>query len=120
MNDAAVIPIQPTRDLDRTAAFYGRLGFEEVGRDGDYLMMRRGGFEVHFTDHGDFFDPGKNPCGLYLRIEAVDALAEHVPDLLLGGKGPEDKAWGMYEFALSDPDETLVRVGWPIRLRTGA
>jgi len=23
----------------------------------------------------------------------------------------------MYEFALSDPDETLVRVGWPTRLR---
>jgi hypothetical protein len=30
---------------------------------------------------------------------------------------PEDKPWGMYEFALSDPDETLVRVGWPTRLR---
>ena len=25
---------------------------------------------------------------------------------------------GMYEFAMSDPDETLVRVGWPTRLRT--
>jgi hypothetical protein len=24
----------------------------------------------------------------------------------------------MYEFALSDPDETLVRIGWPTRLRT--
>jgi hypothetical protein len=23
----------------------------------------------------------------------------------------------MYEFAMSDPDETLVRVGWPTRLR---
>jgi len=23
----------------------------------------------------------------------------------------------MYEFAVSDPDETLVRVGWPSRLR---
>jgi hypothetical protein len=26
---------------------------------------------------------------------------------------PEAKPWGMYEFALSNPDETLVRVGWP-------
>jgi hypothetical protein len=24
----------------------------------------------------------------------------------------------MYEFTLSDPDQTLVRVGWPTRLRT--
>jgi len=23
----------------------------------------------------------------------------------------------MYEFAISDPDETLVRIGWPTRLR---
>jgi hypothetical protein len=23
----------------------------------------------------------------------------------------------MYEFAVSDPDQTLVRVGWPTRLR---
>ncbi len=26
---------------------------------------------------------------------------------------PEAKPWGMFEFAVSDPDETLVRVGWP-------
>ena len=31
---------------------------------------------------------------LYLRLEAVDELAAEVPDLLLGGKGPEDKAMG--------------------------
>jgi hypothetical protein len=30
--------------------------------------------------------------------------------------GPEDKPWGMYEFSLSDPDGTLVRIGWPSRL----
>jgi hypothetical protein len=33
---------------------------------------------------------------------------------------PEDKAWGMYEFALNGPDETLVRVGWPTRHRAPA
>jgi hypothetical protein len=30
---------------------------------------------------------------------------------------PEDKPWGMYEFAIPDPDETLVRIGWPSRFR---
>jgi hypothetical protein len=35
-------------------------------------------------------------------------------------KGPKDAPWGMYEFAMSDPDETLVRVGWPIHLRKSA
>jgi hypothetical protein len=36
-------------------------------------------------------------------------------ELVLGQ--PEDKPWGTHEFALSDPDETLVRVGWPTKLR---
>jgi catechol 2,3-dioxygenase-like lactoylglutathione lyase family enzyme len=111
----AVIPVLPTRDHDKTVAFYTRLGFHEIARAGDYLMLKRDAFEVHFADHGDFFDVSQNPCGLYLRLEAVDALAAKAADLLLGGKGPEDKPWGMYEFAMSDPDETLVRVGWPSR-----
>jgi hypothetical protein len=42
--------------------------------------------------------PGKNPCGLYLYAEDVDALTATVaPDVL--GNGPEDKPWGMYEFS---------------------
>ena len=51
--------------------------------------------------------------GLYLYAEDVDELAARM------GRRAEDKPWGMYEFAVSDPDETLVRVGWPSRLRKG-
>ena len=59
--------------------------------------------------------PGRNPFGLYLYLEDVDALAAEFEDEILKS-GPEDKPWGMYEFALSDPDETLIRVGWPTSL----
>ena len=45
---------------------------------------------------------------------ANDAVASMPPE---PPKSPEDKPWGMYEFAMSDPDETLVRIGWPTRLR---
>jgi hypothetical protein len=42
--------------------------------------------------------PGKNPCGLYLYAEDVDALTATVaPDVL--GNGLEDKPWGIYEFS---------------------
>jgi hypothetical protein len=66
--------------------------------------------------------PGRNPFGLYLYLEDVDALAAEFRNEILGASAgaPEDKPWGMYEFALSDPDETLVRVGWPTRLRRTA
>ena len=61
--------------------------------------------------------PGRNPFGLYLYIEDVDALAAECRNEIIGMTAPEDKPWGMYEFALSDPDEILVRVGWSTRLR---
>ena len=57
-------------------------------------------------------------------MEDVDALYRHALTLGLPNAGTprfdavEDKPWGMYEFTLSDPDQTLVRVGWPTRLRT--
>lgn len=51
--------------------------------------------------------PGRNPFGLYLYTERVDELAK------LFNATPENKPWGMYEFSISDPDETLVRIGYP-------
>ena len=50
-------------------------------------------------------------------MEDVDIWATEFRGEILGENAPEDKPWGTYEFAVSDPDETLVRVGWPSRLR---
>ncbi len=58
---------------------------------------------------------GRNPNGLYFVIEDVDGLAEGIADLLPGG-GPTHRQWGMYEVSVSDPDGTLVRIGWPSAL----
>jgi hypothetical protein len=60
--------------------------------------------------------PGRNPFGLYLYLEDVDGLAGEFRGEIIGKNAPEDKPWGMYEFALADPDQTLVRIGWPSRL----
>jgi hypothetical protein len=108
-----VTAILPCNDLDRSEAFYRRLGF--VHREGDegYRMLNDGkGGEIHLQRAVEgWLIPGRNPFGLYLYAEDVDELAARM------GCKAEDKPWGMYEFALSDPDETLVRVGWPARLR---
>ena len=58
---------------------------------------------------------GRNPFGLYLYREDVDGVARAFVGETIGQPG--DTPWGMYEFALNGPDETLVRVGWPTRLR---
>ena len=118
-----LIAILPCNDLDASERFYNRLGFARPdsqrparGEPDTYRMLSNGkGGYLHLTDAVEgWLIPGRNPFGLYLYLEDVDAAAREFQ------KSPEDKPWGMYEFAMSDPDETLVRVGWPTRLRAEA
>lgn len=128
MAPGLMIAILPCNDLDASERFYGRLGFLRVegekprtGEPDNYRILANGkGGYLHLTDAVEgWLVAGRNPFGLYLRIEEVDDLAAEFAVELAGKRGAEDKPWGMYEFALSDPDETLVRVGWPTRLRSG-
>jgi len=113
-----LVSILPCTDIAASTQFYGRLGFELMSDYGSYRILAdsKGGF-LHLSSEAPqgWVVPGRNPNGLYYCTEDIDRLAKGVEDLLLGG-GPTHKPWGMYEFALSDPDETLVRVGWPSHL----
>ena len=122
----ALAAILPCNDLDASERFYNQLGFTRqdgakpaLGSDDNYrVLSNANGGKRHLTAAVEgWLVPGKNPFGLYLHVEDVDAVAAALGPALLELGGPEDKPWGMYEFALSDPDETLVRVGWPSRLR---
>lgn len=110
-----LIAILPCIDLEASERFYARLGFSRGPESGHptYRLLSNGACgHMHLTAAvRGWLLPGRNPFGLYLYVEDVDALAREFQ------KQPEDKPWGTYEFALSDPDETLVRVGWPTRLR---
>ena len=119
--------ILPCNDLDASEAFYNRLGFSRPAEDrpadpadDTYRILSDGkGGHLHLGPAvEDWLAPGRNPFGLYLYTEQVDELAAEFRDEILENHGPEHKPWGMYEFNLSDPDQTLVRVGWPSRLRS--
>lgn len=127
MTTHALTAILPCNDLDASEAFYNRLGFSRPdadrpapGEDDTYRILSDGkGGALHLTGAVEgWLTPGRNPFGLYLYSEEVDRLAAAFQGEVLEKDGPSDKPWGMYEFALSDPDETLVRIGWPSRLRT--
>ena len=114
--------ILPCNDLDKSETFYNRLGFARAeraaaGHDDSYrILFDAKGAQLHLTQAVEgWLIPGRNPFGLYLYTETIDALAAEFARELVGKRGPEHKPWGMYEFALSDPDETLVRIGWPSR-----
>jgi hypothetical protein len=123
MEAGTVIAILPCNDLDVSERFYGRLGFMRIdrpvpGEPDTYRMLSNGKGRLHLTAAVEgWLVPSRNPFGLYFYMEDVEIWATEFRDEILGKNGPEDKSWGMYEFAMSDPDETLVRVGWPSRLR---
>ena len=117
-----VVAIVPCSDIEASTAFYLRLGLFVGSDHGRYRILSDGkGWLLHLSAEAPegWLAPGRNPNGLYLYLEDVGGLAARVADLTAGA-GPEHKPWGMYEFALSDPDGTLVRIGWPSRLGAAA
>jgi hypothetical protein len=123
MESGTVIAILPCNDLDASESFYGRLGFTRnarptSGEPDTYRILSNGKGQLHLTDAVEgWLVPGTNPFGLYFYMENVEVWANEFRGEIVGKRGPEDKPRGMYEFAISDPDQTLVRVGWPTRLR---
>ncbi len=99
--------------MKRSIAFYERLGFScEPYGDGTqyaFLTMDRLSVQLGLSDSPKFIF---NPCGVYFYVDAVDAFFDRVRAAGVGCvHPPQDKPWGMREFAVSDPDETLLRFG---------
>jgi catechol 2,3-dioxygenase-like lactoylglutathione lyase family enzyme len=114
----ASAPILPSRDLEATAAFYERLGFEQDGLwPEEYLIVVRGRVGLHFFHHADL-DPWSSIAGCYLYVRDADELWRELAALDLPAEGiprlhgePEDTDYGAREFALVDPDGNLLRIG---------
>ena len=112
-------PILPCNDVQASKAFYMKLGFtvyweDEADPQGYVILGHPSGAALHLQKAVEgWLIPGRNPFGLYLYVENVDELAASL------GVTAKDQDWGMYECAVSDPDETLVRIGWPTSKRNG-
>lgn len=116
------IPILPCRSVDETIRFYGRLGFElrfEQAEPDPYLILTHGELTLHFFLHRTI-DPAGSTAACYLEVADADALWAIWSTLGLPTAGvprltaPEDKEWGMREFAIVDPSGSLLRVGHEI------
>ncbi|MEZ5456546.1 MAG: VOC family protein [Lysobacteraceae bacterium] len=112
------IPQLPARSMARTIAFYTALGFdvEVVSPHQDYAIGSRGSLELHFFLHPEL-EPAASSFGCYFRVGDVDALHAQFSSAKLPGKGiprittPENKPWGLREFAVVDEDGSLIRIG---------
>jgi hypothetical protein len=120
ISSQALAAIVPCTDLKRSEAFYSRLGFvrwdhgdtTQPAADDFRILHDRDGASLHLRKAEDgWLVPGRNPFALYYYSPDVDELAAIFQDETVGPQGPEIKPWGMYEFAISDPDATLIRIG---------
>ncbi|MEQ7872620.1 VOC family protein [Sphingomonas sp. ASV193] len=113
MTDHRVVTIVPAADLDASEAFYRRLGFALESDWGHYRILADGrGWHLHLRHQPGW--PARvedNPLGLYLYVDDVDAVADRVRELIIEPNTPAAKPWGCYEFAVSDPNGVLVRIG---------
>lgn len=111
--------ILPCNDIKQAQAFFERLGFSREDSPDDYRMLSDGlGGYIHLQAAVEgWLTPGRNPFALYLYRKDVDTLATAFKGETLERDGPDNRPWGMYEFSLNGPDDTLVRVGWPTHLR---
>jgi hypothetical protein len=70
------VPILPSRNLRESLAFYERLGFDNRGappEQWDYLIIGRGGIEIHFFADPDL-DPLTTSAGCYAFVTDAQAL----------------------------------------------
>ena len=115
-DDHHVMPILPCNDIDKTQAFYERLGFAVVGGDSGFRILSDGRswrIALRHAEHG-WVIPDRNSHGIFLRTDDVDAVADRVRDIIVEKGAPHAKPWGTYEFAVGDPDGVLVRIGRPL------
>ena len=105
------VPILPCTDLARSEAFYARLGFGATavfGAQGYRILHDREGASLHLARvQAGSVSAAENVYGVYLYSERVEELA------CVFGQAAELKPWGVREFAVIDPDGTLIRIGWP-------
>lgn len=114
------IPCLPSRDLRRTASFFGGIGFKTVLIDdgGGYLIIRKDWVEIHFYPEPEL-DPLTTAQSCYIRLRDVDAAVTSFAGTI-PGEGfpridmPRNREWGLREAYLFDPDNNLIRIGSPI------
>jgi hypothetical protein len=106
----SAIPVLPSADLERTAAFYAPVGFAESERHDGYLLLHSGDVELHFARHDT-----DTPTGCFVFVADAAKLHEHLRHLGVDGVGPiAEQDYGLREFVLTDPDNNRVRIGSPL------
>lgn len=109
-------PNLPSRDFDATSRFYSRLGFGEVWRDGNWMILERGDLTLEFFPHPDL-KPADSWFSCCLRLDDLAAFYRACIDAGVSESReghprlhpPKREESGLTMAALIDSDGTLLR-----------
>lgn len=108
-------PVMPSSDLSATKNFFIKTGLFDIKEHKDYLIMCLNDIELHYFKYK--VDPMTNYSGCYIRTLRIDETYELF--LKHGMIHPNGKLklqpWGLKEFAVTDPDNNLLKFGERIR-----
>jgi catechol 2,3-dioxygenase-like lactoylglutathione lyase family enzyme len=110
-----VVPKLPAINLEETRSYFeNALGFSLVSRYPEYLIMKSGKTELHFFEFKDL-NPLTNYSMIYIRVPSgIEKLYEKLEKsgAIMHPNGKlEIKPWGVKEFAILDPNHTLLTFG---------
>lgn len=112
-----VIPKLPFIDKQKTIGFYSKLGFSILSDYGDYLLLKNDKVELHFFSFPSLI-PVKSNFMIYLKVDAdIEKLYQEVQSkrIKIHPNGTlEIKPWNLNEFAIIDPNGTLLTFGQSI------
>ena len=106
------IPVIPSLDLQRSAGFYQQHFNCKAEWFDEYVVLYNDDhFRVHLWKCNDHYLCINS--GFYMRVKDVEALYEklNIPGVIHPNGHLETKPWGMKEFAITDPDGNLIRIG---------
>lgn len=106
----------PSRDLDKTEAFYAAFGFRTRFKDDGWMIMERDELELEFFPHAEL-DPRTSCFSACLRVNDLDALhaAFSNADLPTDCRSiprmdkPQVMPFGLRMFHVIDLDGSLLR-----------
>ena len=111
---SSILPKLPMRHVDQTRVWYQHnLEFEVLGDYGNYLIMGKGGLEIHFFEF-TALNPAENYGQVYIRTQDIRSYYQQLLDrqVPIHPNGAlAEKPWGQIEFSLLDPDHNLLTFG---------
>lgn len=108
MTFISAIPKLASLDIQRSIAFFEKVGFTQTAHYPDYGIVEQDGVQIHFWLCTDPAIPRATSCRV--NVSGIDALFASYAKL--GLIHPHDplatKPWGLREFSILDLDGNLV------------